>query len=247
MAEGIRWRYRFDNFSRACSLLGAALANDIDAMSRLGQEGVIWQFDHTFDLGWKVLKDRLEYDGVVIDLVSAREVIREAAASGLIADGQAWMDMLEGQGNAARSYDGDVLGRELRNIKDKYAPALDGLCRRFDVGGAGMMAAALPVITLEITTLDRMRRVFAGYPDLAEVRLFGSYATGRATPRSDIDLATVGIADRRRVGRLALDLEDLPIPQKCDVQAYERISYAPLKRHIDERGVTIYRKGDDGG
>ena len=43
-------------------------------------------------------------------------------------------------------------------------------------------------------------------------------------PRSDIDLATVGITDRyRMVGRLAFDLEDLPIPQKCEVQAYETI------------------------
>ena len=88
--------------------------------------------------------------------------------------------------------------------------------------------------------LKRLLAVFAQYPDLAAVRLFGSYATGRATPRSDIDLATVGITDRLRVGRLALDLEELPIPQKCDVQAYESISYEPLKRHIDEWGITIY-------
>lgn len=97
---------------------------------------------------------------------------------------------------------------------------------------------------LPITTLDQMRRVFAGYPDLAEVRLFGSYATGRATPRSDIDLATVGIADRYRLGRLVMDLEDLSIPQKCDVLAYERLNYEPLKRHIDTWGVTIYRKAE---
>ncbi len=88
--------------------------------------------------------------------------------------------------------------------------------------------------------LEQLRRVFAQYPDLKAVKLFGSYATGRATSRSDIDLATVGIANRYRLGRLELDLEDLPIPQKCDVQAYESISYEPLKRHIDERGVVIY-------
>ena len=88
--------------------------------------------------------------------------------------------------------------------------------------------------------LKQLLAVFSQYPDLTAVKLFGSYATGRATPRSDIDLATQGIQDRRRVGRLALDLEDLPIPQKCDVQAYEGITYQPLKLHIDERGITIY-------
>ena len=92
------------------------------------------------------------------------------------------------------------------------------------------------------TVVEQLRSVFARYSDLTAVRLFGSYATGKATSRSDIDLATVGMSDRYRVGRLVLDLEDLPIPQKCDVQAYENINYEPLKRHIDERGVTIYEK-----
>ena len=88
--------------------------------------------------------------------------------------------------------------------------------------------------------LQRLKTAFSAYPDLAAVVLYGSYATGKATSRSDIDLVTKGISDRYRLGRLELDLEDLPIPQKCDVQAYESISYEPLKRQIDEWGVVIY-------
>ena len=103
-----------------------------------------------------------------------------------------------------------------------------------------MMGQGLPS-----NILDQLQRVFSLYPDLKAVKLFGSYATGRATSRSDIDLATVGITDRYRLGRLALDLEDLPIPQKCDVQGYENISYEPLKRHIDERGVVIYESAKE--
>ena len=89
---------------------------------------------------------------------------------------------------------------------------------------------------------NQLLSVFEQYPDLAAVRLYGSYAAGKATPRSDIDLATLGIVDRHLLGRLALDLEDLPIPQKCDVQAYESIDYEPLRSHIDDRGITIYEK-----
>lgn len=94
--------------------------------------------------------------------------------------------------------------------------------------------------------LGHLLRVFETFPDLTAVRLFGSYATGKATARSDIDLATVGLTDRYRLGRLELDLEDLPIPQKCDVQAYESIDYEPLRRHIDEYGVTIYERATSG-
>ena len=92
------------------------------------------------------------------------------------------------------------------------------------------------------TTLEMMNRVFASYPELTAVTLFGSRATGKATPRSDFDLATHGITDRYRLGRLALDLEDLDVPQSCDVQAYEEIKYAPLQLHIDEFGIAIYQK-----
>ena len=90
--------------------------------------------------------------------------------------------------------------------------------------------------------MDMLTRVFGTYPELTEVRLFGSRATGRATQRSDIDLATRGIVDDDRLGRLALDLEDLDIPQTCDLKAYDSIASAPLRRHIDTFGITIYSK-----
>ena len=92
------------------------------------------------------------------------------------------------------------------------------------------------------STMQRLTEVFTAYPELTRVRLYGSRATGKATPRSDIDLATLGILDAHRLGRLALDLDDLPIPQKCDLQAYETIRYAPFKRHIDTHGITIYER-----
>ena len=95
---------------------------------------------------------------------------------------------------------------------------------------------------LPSSTMERLNRVFATYPELTQVRLYGSRATGKATPRSDIDLATLGITNEHRLGRLALDLDDLPIPQKCDLQAYESIRYSPFKRHIDTHGITIYEK-----
>lgn len=98
---------------------------------------------------------------------------------------------------------------------------------------------------ISASTWEKMNHVFAAYPELTTVTLFGSRATGRATPRSDFDLVTHGITDRYRLGRLMLDLEDLNIPQTCDVQDYESIGYAPLKRHIDEFGIAIYHRQND--
>ena len=95
---------------------------------------------------------------------------------------------------------------------------------------------------LPLTIRAKLSRIFATYPELTEVRLFGSRATGKAKAHSDIDLATRGIVDDSRLGRLALDLEDLDIPQTCDLKAYESIKSALLKRHIDTFGMIIYSK-----
>ena len=100
---------------------------------------------------------------------------------------------------------------------------------------------------LPATIMEKLTRVFAAYPELTQVTLFGSRATGKASARSDIDLATHGIVDDGRLGRLALDLADLDIPQICDLKAYEHVVHAPLKRHIDIFGITIYAKQGNGG
>ena len=94
-------------------------------------------------------------------------------------------------------------------------------------------------------TLALMQGVFANYPQLDKIVLFGSRATGKATERSDINLVTVGIEKRLDVGRISGDLEELPIPQICEVQAYERIRHEPLKQHIDTHGIVIYSREDD--
>ena len=92
--------------------------------------------------------------------------------------------------------------------------------------------------------LERLAHIFAEYPELVEVVLFGSRATGKASKYSDIDLAVRGIVERQRLARLIMDLEEtIPVAQKWDVKSYENIKYKPLKNHIDRFGVTIYQAG----
>ena len=86
----------------------------------------------------------------------------------------------------------------------------------------------MSIADLPTETLAKLTQVFITSPELREVMPFDSRAAGTATARSDIDLATRGIADDHRLGRLDLDLDDLPIPRHCDVQVCEKISYALL-------------------
>ena len=130
MIQEIRWQYRFHNFSRAYSLLREAFEREVEELNDLEKEGVIQRFEFTFELTWNTLKDRLEYDGVVMESVTPRNVIRTAAATGLIADCQTWIDMLDDRRNTSHRYDVDLLESVLGNIRDNYLPVLDVLYRR---------------------------------------------------------------------------------------------------------------------
>ena len=71
MAEEVRWRYRFRNFSRAYALLSEALDQEVAELNQLEREGAIQRFEYTFQLAWLTLKDRLEYGGIVLNRSNA--------------------------------------------------------------------------------------------------------------------------------------------------------------------------------
>ncbi len=130
MTEEIRWHYRFDNFSRAYSLLRQALEDGVEPLNELEREGVIQRFEYTFELSWNVLKDRLEYDGVNIAPLTPRQVIREAFQARLIEDCETWIDMLTDRNLMSHTYDFERLEAVVRNIHSRYLAILEALYQR---------------------------------------------------------------------------------------------------------------------
>lgn len=130
MTEEIRWRYLFDNFSRAHLLLRQALEYGVEPLNELEREGVIQRFEYTFELSWNVLKDRLEYDGVNIAPVTPRQVIREAFQARLIDDCETWMDMLTDRNMMSHTYDSKKFEAVVMNIHSRYLAILNALYQR---------------------------------------------------------------------------------------------------------------------
>lgn len=130
MTQEIRWHYRFHNFSRAYALLSSALETEIELLNRLEQEGVIQRFEYTFELAWNVLKDRLEYEGLILVGYSVRDVILEAAAAGMVSDSDIWLNMLTDRNDTSHRYAFDIFDEVLHNIRDNYIPALGELYQR---------------------------------------------------------------------------------------------------------------------
>lgn len=127
MDMDIRWKQRFQNFDRAFVLLRQALENGASALSTLEKEGVIQRFEYSFELAWKTLKDFLEAGGLVISPVTPRQVIKEAFAAKVIADGQTWIDMLDHRNLLSHTYDFAVFDKAVEAIAAHYLPAMAAL------------------------------------------------------------------------------------------------------------------------
>lgn len=100
--------------------------------------------------------------------------------------------------------------------------------------------AATGQFGLDPRALELIRGVFRRHPDVREVRIYGSRATGHFEKQSDVDLALWGDINRSLVARIMAELDELPLPYTFDVQAYESITHEPLRRHINEFGRVLY-------
>lgn len=76
------------------------------------------------------------------------------------------------------------------------------------------------------------------------VGLFGSRATGKARPNSDVDLVLYGRLNGRDLDRLWTLFEDSNLSLHVDLSVYDLIESASLKSHIDRVMQPLFTKED---
>ena len=104
--QDIRWQQRFQNFTKALSQLREAVElAEQRPLSKLEEQGLIQAFEFTHELAWKTLKDFLEDRGGVKKLYGSKDTSREAFKTGLIENGQIWMDMIQSRNLTSHTYD----------------------------------------------------------------------------------------------------------------------------------------------
>jgi nucleotidyltransferase substrate binding protein (TIGR01987 family) len=123
MTTDIRWQQRFQNYQSSLLVLRRACTKT--EFSDLERAGLIQLFEVTFELGWKTLKDLLEYGG--FDLKSPREVLKQAFASGLLADGEGWILALDGRNTFAHIYNEGIAKASVNSITTRYLDCLNAL------------------------------------------------------------------------------------------------------------------------
>lgn len=96
---------------------------------------------------------------------------------------------------------------------------------------------------LKEETIDKINNVFAKYPQVEEVFIYGSRAKGDFKNGSDIDLTLKGDRiDLSLANKISLEIDDLLLPYSFDISIFNQISSPGLLDHIKRRGKVFYPK-----
>ena len=123
----MRWIQRAKHFDKAFSLLEEAveLARQ-RPLSKLEAQGLIQGFEYTHELAWNTLKDFLEDRGVQA-LYGSRDTTRAAFRTGLIENGETWMEMIQSRNLTSHTYNEATADQVIGAILDSYFAAFQAL------------------------------------------------------------------------------------------------------------------------
>jgi len=124
----VRWKQRFENYRKALDWLRQAYQfKPLVELSLLEKQGIIQRFEICCELGWKVMKDFLEFNNVTIELVAPREIIKLAFAANVVADGQGWIDLMQDRNLLSHVYQEAQFLSALQRIETRYLTLFDAL------------------------------------------------------------------------------------------------------------------------
>ncbi len=129
MDQDIRWKQRLDNFSKALKQLTKFIEKG--ALNELEQQGLIQSFEYTYELAWNTIKDFFEDQGQT-NILGSRDAFRLAFKSGLIENGETWMEMIKSRVLTSHTYNEDIADAIARNIISVYYQEFMRLHARFE-------------------------------------------------------------------------------------------------------------------
>ena len=117
---------KFENYKSNLRVLATAGEQDLNNEFIVG--GIIDKFYIQFELGWKVLKELLAYEGVAAAKNgSPREIIKEAYQFYTCIDEDVWLDMLAQRNNSAHMYNAAVARELTDKVICSFVPAFQAL------------------------------------------------------------------------------------------------------------------------
>jgi nucleotidyltransferase substrate binding protein (TIGR01987 family) len=123
METDIRWKQRFENFTKAYKQLKEFI--ELPELNKFEKQGLIQCFEYTFELAWKTAKDYLEDQGFIVN--TPRQVIQSAVEMELIKDGHTWIDALDKRNLMTHTYDESIADLSEKIIRGKFYQIITAL------------------------------------------------------------------------------------------------------------------------
>lgn len=101
--------------------------------NKLMRDGVIQRFEFSYELAWKTLKRHLEEDlgRENVDAQSRRELFRQGAEAGLLADTEAWFGYHRARNETSHAYDERKAAQVYAAAKE-FLPQAEALLARLE-------------------------------------------------------------------------------------------------------------------
>lgn len=119
MNRDIRWKQRFDNYQKAFLQLTEFIEKG--ELNKFEKQGLIQCFEYTYELAWRLMKDYLEYQGIV-GIGGSRDAILHSYRNELISDGQIWLDMVDDRIHSVHTYDEEKAEEIIAKIYQIHYP-----------------------------------------------------------------------------------------------------------------------------
>ncbi len=98
---------------------------------------------------------------------------------------------------------------------------------------------------LKNNEIEQIVKVVFQYKEVEQAVLFGSRATGKSKPNSDIDICLKGQNVTYEIqGSISSQLDDLPLPYFFDGLNFNTISSERLRTHISNLGIDLFQHTD---
>ena len=128
-----RSRLRLDNFSRALTGLREAIElRQSRPLSELEKAGMVQRFEIAWELGWKLLADRLAEELAPPEALTPASTIRAAHAAGMIAAADEWLAMGKLRNQLSHTYSEPIRDQGLKLIAEQFLAILTALERDAD-------------------------------------------------------------------------------------------------------------------
>ncbi|HEY9766121.1 MAG TPA: nucleotidyltransferase domain-containing protein [Chroococcales cyanobacterium] len=89
--------------------------------------------------------------------------------------------------------------------------------------------------------MRKIQAIFAQYPQITEVVLYGSRAKGNFRPGSDLDLTIKGGLTLSQLLKIEDQLDELLLPYRIDLSLFDQIEDPDLREHIARVGLVFYQ------